>query len=540
MLSRTARPWLLAIASGVLQIIMFPSPSVYFLCWIALAPLLLAILWRRESLGNCFLLAYVSGIVWYSGSCYWVYHVMNTYGGLSPLVAVGVLILFCLYLGLYHGLFGFLLALVARSSRVGPTRALLFAPFMWVAIELARARITGFPWSLLGYTQIDNIPLTRIASVTGVYGVSWIIALVNCVFALTLFRFRQQGPVLLLASLASAAMLQSGVLIKPDVLTTDKSAVLLQENLPVDFTEWTAEYYDQTIASLVQLSSGRSTHSQSGEDRPILLIWPESPAPFYSVDPKFRHWMTALAADSHAYLIVGSLGVNPAKDTQQHAQIFNSAVLVSPEGEMTARYDKIHLVPFGEYVPFKSLFVFAEKLTKEVSDFSRGSLRTVFSLDHRKAGVFICYESIFPDEVRQFARNGAELFVNISNDGWFGESGAPGQHLNMARMRAIENHRWLLRSTNTGITGSIDPFGRLVDRAPRNLRTALHVQFAFTNVTTFYTRFGDWFAFGCAIILLTVLIFAYRRNRGQRSHASALGAAEMEEGNAGRGIRERV
>jgi apolipoprotein N-acyltransferase len=519
MRSRSAGPWLLVIASGVLQIIVFPSPSLYFLCWIALVPLLLAILWRRESLGKSFLLAYASGIIWYVGSCYWVYHVMNSYGGLSPVVAFGVLILFCLYLGLYHGLFGILVALVARSAKIGPTRALLFAPFIWVAVELARARITGFPWDLLGYTQIDNIPLTRIATVTGVYGVSWVVALVNCVFVLTLFRFRQQGPRLLLVSLAAAVALQSGTLVKPEALPADRAAVLLQENLPVDFNEWTAEYYDRTIASLVQLSSSQLTDPQVRGESPAVVIWPESPAPFYSVDPKFLHWMTALAADSRAYLIVGSLGVNPAKETQQHAQIFNSAVLVSPDGGITARYDKIHLVPFGEYVPFKSFLVFAEKLTKEVSDFSRGSLRTVFTLGEHKAGAFICYESIFPDEVRQFARNGAELFVNISNDGWFGKSGASGQHLNMARMRAIENERWLLRSTNTGITGSIDPLGRLVARAPRNVRTALQVQFAFTNVTTFYTRFGDWFALGCAIISLIALIVAGRRSWSQRECA---------------------
>jgi len=512
MSTRPAVAWLLTIASGVLQIVMFPSPSLYFLCWVALVPLLLAILWRRESPGKSFLLAYMSGIIWYGGSCYWVYHVMNSYGSLSPPVAVGVLVLFCLYLGLYHGLFGFLIALVARSSRVGPTRALLFAPFIWVGVELARARITGFPWDLLGYTQIDNIPLTRIATVTGVYGLSWVVALVNCAFALAIFRFRQQGRALLIVSLATAATLQSGTLVKPVAVPADHVAVLLQENLPVDFNEWTAEYYDRMIASLVQLSSSLSGHEQPGAESLKLVIWPESPAPFYSVDPKFRHWMTALASDAHAYLIVGSLGVNPAKDTQQHVQIFNSAALVSPDGEIAARYDKIHLVPFGEYVPFKSFFVFAEKLTKEVSDFSRGSLRTVFTLGEHKAGAFICYESIFPDEVRQFARHGAELFVNISNDGWFGESGAPGQHLNMARMRAIENGRWVLRSTNTGITASIDPLGRVVDRAQRNMRTALRAQFAFTNVTTFYTRFGDCFPFTCAIISLIVIIFAGRRS----------------------------
>lgn len=493
-----------------MQVVIFPSPSLYYLCWIALTPLLLAILWYRGSLAKSFLLAYVTGIIWYAGSCYWVYHVMHSYGGLSPPVAFGVLILFCLYLALYHGLFGLLTAVVSRSPKVGPARALFFAPFIWVAVELARARITGFPWNLLGYTQIDNVPLTRIATVTGVYGISWVIALVNCVLALGILRFRERGTSLLVVGVAAAITLQIGVFIRPEALPADRSAVLLQENLPVDINDWTAEYYDQTIATLVQLSTAGPHNSEAHEVR--LVIWPESPAPFYSADAKFRHWMTSLASDSGAYLIVGSLGVN-AGDDPRHPQIFNSAVLVTPEGEIKARYDKIHLVPFGEYVPFKSLLVFAQKLTREVSDFSRGSLRTVFDVGEHKAGTFICYESIFPDEVRQFARNGAELFVNISNDGWFGESGAPGQHLNMARMRAIENHRWLLRSTNTGITGSIDPFGRIVERAPRNVRTALRAPFAFTNVTTFYTRFGDWFAFGCAIITITVLIFAGRGSK---------------------------
>src|SRR5215510_9076542 len=275
MSSRPAVAWVLAIASGVLQILVFPSPSLYFLSWVALAPLLLAILWRRDSPSKSFLLGYVSGITWYGGSCYWVYHVMNSYGGLSPLVALGVLILFCLYLALYHGLFGLLIALVARSPQVGPTRVLLFAPFIWVAVELARARITGFPWDLLGYTQVDNIPLTRIATIAGVYGVSWVVSLLNCVFALTLFRFRQQGPRLLLVSLAATMALQSGTLLKPEALPSDQVAVLLQENRPVDSSEWTAEYYDQTIASLVQLSSSQSATPQVSGASPIIVVWPE-------------------------------------------------------------------------------------------------------------------------------------------------------------------------------------------------------------------------------------------------------------------------
>ena len=178
------------------------------------------------------------------------------------------------------------------------------------------------------------------------------------------------------------------------------------------------------------------------------------------------------------------------------------------------RYDKIHLVPFGEYVPFKRVFGFAGGLTKEVGDFSSGVSRAPLQAGNSRLGVFICYESIFPDEIRQLASNGAQVFVNVSNDGWYGDSGAYAQHLKQARMRAVENNRWLLRDTNTGVTASIDPYGRVVSSIPRKVRAALDANYALTNVTTFYTRHGDWFAYLCAIIsvagLLTHFLFRAR------------------------------
>jgi apolipoprotein N-acyltransferase len=175
-----------------------------------------------------------------------------------------------------------------------------------------------------------------------------------------------------------------------------------------------------------------------------------------------------------------------------------------------ARYDKIHLVPFGEYVPFKSLLGFAGGLTQEVGEFSRGFSREPLTVDGYRIGVFVCYEAVFPDEVRQFARNGGQVFVNISNDGWYGDTGAWAQHLNQARMRAVENDRWLLRDTNTGMTASIDPYGRVVASVPRKVRTALEAPYALTSGTTFYTRHGDWFAWLCAIISVAALLWRYR------------------------------
>ncbi|HTK96365.1 MAG TPA: apolipoprotein N-acyltransferase, partial [Terriglobales bacterium] len=448
--------WLLAALSGVLQILCFPSPSLYFVSWFAVTPLLLAILGPLSrsgpqlvdekgrplgilSAGQGFWLGYLSGVLWYAGTCFWVYHSMHVYGGLDPAVSTGILILFCLYLALYHGLFGALLAKSAQGS-TGSKRAILLTPFLWVLVELARARVTGFPWDLLGTAQVDNIPLAQLGRFTGVYGISFGIMMVNAAFAAAFLLPRHARRTLLASSMVAAAVLQLGSLVDPPGLPAAYSARLVQQNIPIE-TAWDVPTFRQTLQQLRALSVPPG---------PALVIWPESPAPFYLTDPIFREEVTAVAVESHAFVIAGSLGTPEMHATEDRGKLYNSAALVTPAGTWTARYDKVHLVPFGEYVPFKSVFGFAEKLTRAVGDFSPGTQRTVFAAGGQKVGVFICYESVFPDEIREFARNGAQVFVNISNDGWFGEYGAPGQHLNMARMRAIENERWVLRATNTG------------------------------------------------------------------------------------------
>jgi apolipoprotein N-acyltransferase len=287
----------------------------------------------------------------------------------------------------------------------------------------------------------------------------------------------------------------------------------VQENIPVlDSTDWTRQYFEDTLADLTKIS----LQSQGTPRSSDLIVWPESPAPFYTGDPLFRTALTHVATDAHAWVVAGSIGVQNASISPQHStEIFNSATLVSPAGQWTLRYDKVHLVPFGEYVPFKSLLSFAGGLTKEVGDFSRGTSRQPLEAGETKLGVFICYESIFPDEVRQFAKNGAQVFVNISNDGWYGDSGAYAQHLKQARMRAVENERWLLRTTNTGVTAAIDPEGRIAQTVPRKIRTALQASYALESGTTFYTRHGDWLAYACAIISLGAILAALAPAKGR-------------------------
>jgi apolipoprotein N-acyltransferase len=540
--------WGLVLVSAALQIVIFPLPGMYWLAWIAVAPLLVAILRARspETLQldgqvrllpaapwQGFLVGYACGILWFAGTCYWIFDTMHRYGGMPLPAATLALILFCMYVGLYHGMFGLLLALVAgagsnhsrsdkkldktalKSAAAGAAirRALGAAPFLWVAVELARTRITAFPWELLGYAQTANFGLTRITTLTGVYGLSFEIALVNSVFA-AVFLVPNDAPkerrkLLLAAACVAAMVLQAGQLLSPPPVAPDHTALLVQPNIPIlEGGAWTKQYFEDTLRDL----TAKSLHpdGEAGErdnSHFDLIVWPESPSPFYTNDPMFRNAVSSLAKQSGTWVVAGAIGITPAMHSGgTTSQIFNSAALVNPQGEWVGRYDKVHLVPFGEYLPFPQLFAFAGGLTKEVGEFQRGSSHTPLNAGGERFGMFICYESIFPDEVRQGPLQGADALLNISNDGWYGDSGAWKQHLQQTEMRAIENDRWLLAGTNTGMTASIDPYGRIVAATPRKVRTTLAAPYALISGTTFYTRHGDWFAYLCAIISAGALL----------------------------------
>ncbi len=505
---------MLAVLSGVLQSLIYPLPGLTFLCWIALAPVLVAILRGRlpagggepqpVSAGQGFLLAYIGGVIWSFGTTYWIYHVMHVYGGLSGAVSLGVLVLFCFALGLVWGIFGLLLALLAN----GPPRykALFLAPFLWVPLEVVRGFPFDFPWNPLGTVLVNNIPLTRIATITGVYGLSFEIVLVNTAFAAAFLVPAQRRRMVLIAAIVVAGILQAGELVQPPAITAAAgTARLVQANIPIlNAEQWTPQYFQDTLRDLRALSVPQPGELSPAQPAPDLVVWPESPAPFFINNPAFRVAVSEVARRAHATMVVGSLGVpNTGEPTDQ---LYNSAAVIGPNGDWISRYDKIHLVPFGEYVPFKQLLSFAGKLTREVGDFLPGNSRQPLPLGTAKMGVFICYEAVYPGEIREFARNGAQVFVNISDDGWFGQTAAPVQHLNQARMRAIENNRWLLRDTDTGITVAVDPFGRVVAQAPRNARTYVDVPYSLIDGTTFYTRHGNWLVWVCAIISLVALV----------------------------------
>jgi apolipoprotein N-acyltransferase len=530
----------MALLSGALQVLPFPiaGPVPVWrtaLAWIALAPLLKALI-SEDATGRPLrmmqgaALAYASGFVWYLGNCYWIYATMHQYGGIAKPASAGILVLFCLYLGLYHALFGTLIA-AFRQSRLGVRGALLLSPFAWVAVELARARVTSFPWDLLGTTQVDNPLLTQLAPFTGTYGISFIIVAVN---ALWLIRITiKQRPFTRTILVAAGVLLAFLYVVslrhtqKPLQQGTSAIATLVQQNIevgaaaasagpPLTKSEMLQKFSESTLFppadacyGIPELPSthcvGSVTQQQRGDPNGArfaqptnLIVWPEAPNQFFEIDSEFRATMSRLARAANAPIIVGNIGLD--QDSEGSRTYYNSADFIAADGTFVGRYDKMHLVPFGEYTPYKKLFFFAGSLLQDVGLFEPGTQRKIFKTGGHTYGTFICYESIFGDEIRQFENLGADVLVNISDDGWYGDTSAAWEHLNMVRMRAIENHRWVLRATNTGVTASIDPYGRVVVAAPRHIMTSLRVAFDYEHDVTFYAAHGDLFAYFCALV----------------------------------------
>jgi apolipoprotein N-acyltransferase len=541
----------MAILSGVLQILPFPiaGPVPIWrttLCWIALTPLLKALIGKDASgqpigILQGAMLGYASGIVWYLGNCYWIYPTMHAYGAIAKPIAAGILLLFSLYLGLYHALFGAWVAMFRRAGWVGVQGALALSPFAWVAAELALARITSVPWDPLGIAQIDNPLLIRLAPYTGGYGLSFVIAAVN---ALWLMRFslkerRYTRPVMTAAGVG-VILLYVGFLRHLHGRANESTtavATLVQENIEVGAANTGPQLTEAeklTTYSRLSMYPGMSycmgipelastrclrvtplgeeaTNSARPPARTGLIVWPEAPNDFFESDPRFRGGMSELAQAMDAPIIVGDIGIDADRQVQRGYDLYNSADFVVPDGSFAGRYDKMHLVPFGEYVPYKKLLFFAGNLLADVGEFDPGKSRRVFATGGHKYGTFICYESIFGDEVREFENLGADVLVNISDDGWYGDTSAAWEHLNMARMRAIENHRWVLRATNTGVTAAIDPYGRVVMAAPRHVTTSLRVGFNYEHDVTFYARYGDLFAYFCGLVTVGGMGLGWKR-----------------------------
>ena len=471
--------WILALASAALLILTFPGFSLAWLAPVALAPLLVALV-REPRWARRFLLGWGAGVVYWLGVCYWIQFVLAFHGGVGNTVGWALLLLFAVAKALHLGVFAAFAGLLMRRWWAAPTVAAL-----WVAVEVTHGSL-GFAWLALGNAGIDMAVPLRLAPFTGVYGLSFVFAMTAAALALAIMRRPRRelfwlAPILLLPLLPQMPPVERGT----------ETALLVQPNIS-ETEQWTAESLDRLKRRQVMLSlRGALARPQP----PSIIAWPEVPAPFYySEDEQFRGYVNNLARAAQAYVLLGIVA-----HTAGGAPL-NSAALISPEGTLVSRYDKVNLVPFGEFVPWP--LGFANKISTEVGDFAAGS-RVVVSpvmspAGNHRLGTFICYESVFPNYVRKFAAGGAEVLFNISNDGWFGKSAARAQHLSMVRMRAAENRRWILRSTNDGITATIDPAGRLRGTLPPYAEAASYTGFSYVSALTVYTRLGDWFALLCA------------------------------------------
>ncbi|HVB34754.1 MAG TPA: apolipoprotein N-acyltransferase [Patescibacteria group bacterium] len=504
----TLRRFALVAGSGVLLALAFPRPHWGPLAWIALAPLLIVALEARPA--AAFAWGFLQGVIFYAVTLEWLYGFFRSYGQMSIAASAAVLGLLVTMLSLYTGAYALGVRLMRRS---GTGWALAVSPFLWVALELIRTRmpVLGFPWNLLGYAVSERLGLVQIVTLTGIYGLSFVVAAYN---ALLLWAWRQRSGrkiaiwSAVTAVLALAIGFGSRLVPKPAGRFT---AHLVQLNMRPQ--ESFSANWEQNHAA--QLDALERMTIDAGRRAPGLVVWPEAPAPFTMQDPRFAARARQIARQSESDFLAGVdwWSYPPGRPVQ----VANSAVLLNPAGQTVFRYDKIHLVPFGEYVPWRKWLFFARNLIGGVGDFTPGTERTVGRLDGHRFGVFICYEAIFPNEVRKFADNGAGLLINISDDGWYGRSEALEQHLNMARVRAVENRRWLLRDTNTGLTAAIDPYGRIRARLPAGRPAVLTAGYDFRSDRTLYTRWGDWWAKLSLIVCCLALLWNFaRRSRPVR------------------------
>jgi apolipoprotein N-acyltransferase len=469
--------WILALASSVLLVLLFPHYSINWLAPIALTPLLIAVArearWRWR-----FALGYGAGILYWFGLCNWIQWTLQQHAGVSGGVAWFLFALFCLAKALQMGVF---------ATAAGPLLSRSWAPpviaALWVVIEWTHS-YTGFEWLNLGNAGSDMSILLRLAPVTGVWGLSFVFALMSASIAAVILRRHR---------LASGWLLLLIILfVLPDIPAPQRgvaSAVIVQPNMD-DETLWTPELVDRTEQHLKILSLAPVLSRDRSVD---LILWPEAPAPFYADDPKFTSFVASITKAAGTSLLAGVVGRAP-----DHAPL-NSAMLTGPDGSVVSRYDKVNLVPFGEFVPWP-FGAITNKVSTEAGDFEPGGNVVVSPLGPHRIGTFICYESVFPSYIRRFVSSGAEALFNISNDSWFGKSQARYQHLQIVRMRAAENRRWIIRGTNNGISAIIDPAGRILHTLPEYQEAVARLQYRYRRDLTVYTRFSDWFVLLCAVL----------------------------------------
>lgn len=501
----------LLILSAVLLVLSFPPFSLGFAAWFSFVPLFWAL--DGEGKRRGFALGYIYGFVFFLGTVNWVIHSMYHYGGVPILASVLVMLTLVAYLSLFPAVFGLFFA---ASSGASVAARVILAPSLWAALEYLRGYLfTGFPWAVLGYTQAHYLPVIQIADNTGVWGVSFLVVAVNAAvfFVARAYAKKERLPVweALVVALMFISTVSYGVLTIRGVDGAMESwskikAGVLQGSIDQG-VKWDKSYQQKTLDIYRALSVNASGAGAR------LLVWPETAIPFYFEADKVKNgFIGDIVRDTGSYLLTGSpsYNYNRASGTTEY---FNSAYLVSPEADVIGRYDKVHLVPFGEYVPLRSILPF-EKLTAGVGDFSSGPGPLPIRFEGGGIGVLVCFESIFPELARLEVKNGATVLVNITNDGWFGRTAAPYQHFEMSVLRAVENKTFVLRAANTGISAVIDPVGRIRKKTRLFEKAAIVDEIGLRHSRpTFYTAYGDVFAYLCAGVAAALILTSSRRRR---------------------------
>jgi apolipoprotein N-acyltransferase len=498
----------LACLSGVLATLSFPPFGIHAFGWVALAPLLLALAWPRPSIGvtlRAFTLGLLMGAVYFGGTVYWTGEVMARYGGISATVSAAIAALLVAVLALFPAAFA---VAHAHGLRRFGLRALLLAPAVWVTTEVGRTVVLGgFPWDLLGYSQTRVLPIAQIASLTGVYGISALLVLASATVVLAALDRGFVGWTSLTAVVALVIAIASwgSVRLAHNTLTragTPLTVGLVQGNVAQD-DKWDPALENHILAKYLRMS--HEAVKQGAE----LVLWPESATPFYFEESMRGLEIREFAREHRVWLLIGSdqfqRSVPPVS--------YNAAFMVRPDGTTAGVYRKVHLVPFGEYVPMRRALFFAAPLVEAVSDFAAGDAPIVLPFRSTRISTAICYEVVYPALVSKTVRLGSALLTTITNDAWFGRSPAPYQHFEMAAMRAIEQGRYLARAANTGISGFVDPYGRVLAASDLFTDRVMVGQVRLIEEQTFYARAGDIVARASLIVTVAALcaVVAMRR-----------------------------
>jgi apolipoprotein N-acyltransferase len=497
----------LAVLSAALLVFSFPDFNLWPFAWVGLVPLFLAIALKPQR-GRAFLLGWLTGALFFYGSCYWLTYAMIRYGDIPPWVAYLLLVPGPVVAGLFPALCS--MALARAVVRWG-ARALFVAPLLWVTLEWARLGVIGQLWNAIAYSQAYVTPLIQTARWGGVYMVGFLIVSVNAAIAYMLLRRDARG-----VKTAGVVILSVALIILTAFLTTSDNAqmesnaavvVAVQPNVPME--------QDKSLAQIAELMERHYSLSETGLSKeadafpglPRVVIWPESPMSFsYAQYAETRELFARFAKRNRASVLFNAQEPAPAGGS------YNSAMLVNEEGRLVAQYDKIRLLPFGEYVPLPRWLPGVSSIPTMVGDFTPGAQYTLMPMGEARAGVFICFESAFPSIARNFANDGADVLVNISNDGYLGPTPVMRQHLANTVFRAVENNRPVLRVTNTGITAFITNRGEVRD-ATGGFQPAVRTWTVSRSHEgkTFYTRFGDLFVMLCAAISLALVIVSWRK-----------------------------